>query len=150
MPGTAVKKSGGIRSLPDRSGATESAVHRCFGFLAGILTLLLLWSGCATSPRDVKSAASSASPSRDKVEEQAERSAQAHAAFAKGLHHELLKQTDLALEAFTASALADPFHHELVIEVAQRLLQKKQAVKAIEVLKKAVQTPRPQIGRAHV
>lgn len=77
------------------------------------------------------------------TEDEGDRKARAHAAFAKGLHHELLQQPELALDAFTEAALADPAHDELVIEVAQRQLQKKKPVKAIEVLRKAVLLPDP-------
>lgn len=53
------------------------------------------------------------------------------------------KEGDEALRSFTESVLHDPGHDELVLEVAQRHMQAKKPLKAVEVLEKAVAIPNP-------
>jgi tetratricopeptide (TPR) repeat protein len=66
---------------------------------------------------------------------------EALARFAAGVSGELREQPDEALDQFYKSVLADPSNEPLVIDVARRLIRKKQTEKAIEVLSKSAEQP---------
>ena len=73
--------------------------------------------------------------------EDLEKRVEALARFAAGVSGELREQPDEALEQFYKSVLADPTNEPLVIDVARRLIRKKETEKAIEVLSKSAEQP---------
>lgn len=75
------------------------------------------------------------------TKEETERRIEALARFAAGVSGELRDQSDEALEHFQRSVLADPSNEPLAIDVARRLLRKKELGKAIEVLEKSAARP---------
>jgi len=82
--------------------------------------------------------------------------AEAHARFAAGLSYELSDKQDRALQEFVKAAQADPGSEELVVDVAQTLLQAKKFDQAEAVLQKACAQPKPaamvfsQLGLVHL
>jgi len=110
--------------------------------LVATAVLVALAAGCSSTPRSVQSSRDGellSIPSDPEVE----RVARAHAAFAQGVLQELRREGDKALQSYTDSVLHDPGNDDLVIEVAQRHLQQKNAKKAIEILRKAIAIPDP-------
>ncbi|PYL01726.1 MAG: hypothetical protein DME19_00630 [Verrucomicrobia bacterium] len=110
-----------------------------------------LLSGCATGPRAEKNPAppaenaverKSAKPANPEEEGALDRRVRAIAHFAAGISAELNDDDDAAQEHYLKSAAADPGHEVLVLELARRLLQNKQLVKAIDLLTKATAAPR--------
>ncbi len=75
--------------------------------------------------------------SKDAMEKRVE----ALARFAAGVSGELREQPDEALDNFYKSLLADPTNEPLAIDVARRLIRKKETGKAIEVLSKVAEQP---------
>jgi tetratricopeptide (TPR) repeat protein len=73
--------------------------------------------------------------------EEMEKRVEALARFAAGVSGELREQPDEALDQFYKSVLADPTNEPLVIDVARRLIRKKETDKAIEVLSKSAEQP---------
>lgn len=71
--------------------------------------------------------------------EDMEKRVEALARFAAGVSGELREQPDEALDQFYKSVLADPTNEPLVIDVARRLIRKKESEKAIEVLSKCAE-----------
>ena len=67
---------------------------------------------------------------------------EALARFATGLSYELNDKSDLALDEFQRSALADPSNEPLIIELSRRYLRKKQPAKALELLSKSAARPK--------
>lgn len=118
---------------------------------AAVLALLAgaLLSGCATGPpaeehsgrpggKGIKAAKSAGETS----EESLERRVRAIAHFAAGISAELNDDDTMALEHYLKSAAADPGHEVLIIELARRFLQNRQADKAVDLLTKATASPR--------
>lgn len=70
-----------------------------------------------------------------------ERRAEALARFATGISYELKDQSELALEQFRRSALADPTNERLVLDLARRYAQTKDHDKSVEVLSNAASQP---------
>ena len=73
--------------------------------------------------------------------EDMEKRVEALARFAAGVSGELREQPDEALDNFYKSVLADPSNEPLVIDVARRLIRKKESEKAIEILSKCAERP---------
>ncbi|MFM8469759.1 MAG: tetratricopeptide repeat protein [Limisphaerales bacterium] len=71
--------------------------------------------------------------------EEMEKRVEALARFAAGVSSELREQPDEALDQFYKSVLADPTNEPLVIDVARRLIRKKDSAKAIEILSKCAE-----------
>lgn len=100
--------------------------------------------GCASGKKQAGTAPPTASPqteiplSKDELEKRVE----ALARFAAGVSGELREQPDEALDHFYKSVLADPTNEPLAIDVARRLIRKKETGKAIEVLGKVAAQPK--------
>ncbi len=73
--------------------------------------------------------------------EDMEKRVEALARFAAGVSGELREQPDEALDQFYKSILADPSNEPLAVDVARRLIRKKETDKAIEVLSKCAEQP---------
>ncbi len=113
-----------------------------------IVCMVGLLAGCASPPRAKVGAPqessnkpaprvqSDAAESRD-----AEQRVQAQAHFAMGLLDELHEKPESAIEQFYESASADPANESLTIEVVRRLIQNKQASKALTLLNKSTALP---------
>ncbi|MEN9574275.1 MAG: hypothetical protein RL514_2130 [Verrucomicrobiota bacterium] len=106
--------------------------------LAALATLF----GCATakqvkSPSSAPTTVTNAPLSKAELEQRV----QALARFAAGVSGELREQPDEALDQFYQSLLADPANEPLAIDVARRLIRKKETAKAIEVLSKCAEQP---------
>lgn len=100
--------------------------------------------GCATAkkasapaPASAPAAAANAPLSKEDMEKRVE----ALARFAAGVSGELREQPDEALDQFYKSILADPSNEPLAVDVARRLIRKKETEKAIEVLSKCAEQP---------
>lgn len=100
--------------------------------------------GCSI-PKEAKNAlpipAAAAATNAPLSKEEMEKRVEALARFAAGVSGELREQPDEALDQFYKSVLADPTNEPLVIDVARRLIRKKQTDKAIEVLSKSAEQP---------
>lgn len=109
------------------------------------LTALGVLSGCAGGgkqpARPAAPAAKVGAPTVSLTKEEVEKRVEALARFAAGVSSELREQPDEALEQFHKSVLADPTNEPLAIDVARRLIRKKETGKAIEVLSKAAAQP---------
>ena len=100
----------------------------------------LLLAGCLTRPSG-EAASSSPAPEPGRVAARtadsslspAERS-EAYARFASGYSYEMNDQADRAFEQYYKSVQADPGNDTLVVEVARRLLQKRQPEQARKLL----------------
>ncbi|NBV21149.1 MAG: tetratricopeptide repeat protein [Proteobacteria bacterium] len=106
------------------------------------LTALGTLSGCATAkrakaPAEPTSKVAEAPLSKDDLDKRVE----ALSRFAAGVSEELRDQPDEAVEQFYKSVLADPSNEPLVIDVARRLIRKKQTDKAIDVLTRCAAQP---------
>lgn len=107
--------------------------------LAALGTLI----GCATAKKakapaaapTAKAAVANAPLTKDEMEKRVE----ALARFAAGVSGELREQPDEALDQFYKSVLADPTNEPLAIDVARRLIRKKESEKAIEILSKCAE-----------
>lgn len=99
--------------------------------------------GCATTAKKptVASAPTEDGHAAPLTKEETEKRIEALARFAAGVSGELREQSDEALEHFQRSVLADPANEPLAIDVARRLLRKKEADKAIAVLEKSAARP---------
>jgi tetratricopeptide (TPR) repeat protein len=76
-----------------------------------------------------------------RMDDAEEKRVQALSHYALGIVSELNNDTAGALDAYYESALQDPSHEALVIELARRLLQAKQTQKVIELLQRAGEVP---------
>ena len=109
-----------------------------------ILLLAAGWfAGCATKPAATKAATVSAPASTNAPlsKEETEKRIEALARFAAGVSEELREKPDEAAEQFYKSILADPSNEPLVVDVARRLLRKKETEKAIAILEKSAAQP---------
>jgi tetratricopeptide (TPR) repeat protein len=70
-----------------------------------------------------------------------ERRVEAFARFARGIIHEMNEEPAEAFDQFYQSAVSDPDNESLVLDVARRLLQRKQADKAVDLLSRAAARP---------
>lgn len=114
--------------------------HHVFVALAALGALC----GCATgkkakapAPAPAAVAVADTPLSKDEMEKRVE----ALARFAAGVSGELREQPDEALDNFYKSVLADPTNEPLVVDVARRLIRKKESEKAIEILSKCAEQP---------
>ncbi|MSU35527.1 MAG: tetratricopeptide repeat protein [Pedosphaera sp.] len=121
------------------------------------MVAMMLAAGCSTTPNGAGHPGSKgAKPSRthgarrapglsetaDRVSPQElERRAQAHAAFAAGIIHQLDDNSDKSVEMFARSVEQDPAHESLVLDVARRRLLRKEFDAALELLQKASTRP---------
>jgi tetratricopeptide (TPR) repeat protein len=101
-------------------------------------------SGCAGAKKQAQAPAPAAQTavanpplSKDEMEKRVE----ALARFAAGVSGELREQPDEALDNFYKSVVADPTNEPLAIDVARRLIRKKETGKAIEILGKVAAQP---------
>lgn len=106
--------------------------------------------GCGTTPRSTtlsqkRNSATTRIKERDNSDlfpdAEGERRIEAQAHFAAGLLRELDQDPDGALDHFYRSALADPGHEALVLDVARRLLELKDTDRAIPLLTRAIAMP---------
>jgi Tfp pilus assembly protein PilF len=120
----------------------------CLWALMGGVALGL--TGCGTTPKSAthprkQNTEQSRAETRDNSdlfpEADAERRIEAQARFGAGLLSELDQDANGALEHYYRSALADPSHEALVLDVARRLLQQKDADRAIQLLTRATAVP---------
>jgi len=126
----------GVRALPLLGGGVA-------------VTLLLLLSGCASSPRNTSETAksktakgASATTKPAPLDDAAmEKRVKGYAHFATGIVRDMNGDRERAQEEFWQSALADPSNEPLVIELAQRLFQREQTEKAAELLARAAAQP---------
>ncbi len=100
--------------------------------------------GCTTAKKAKASGSAQAAAtvstaplSKDEMEKRVE----ALARFAAGVSGELREQPDEALDQFYQSVLADPTNEPLVVDVARRLIRKKETAKAVEILSKCAEQP---------
>ncbi|MBI4664591.1 MAG: tetratricopeptide repeat protein [Verrucomicrobia bacterium] len=116
-------------------------------WLVFIATAALLANGCSTPSGQQRPVSASKSlpakgpgtgnpaASRERLDEEIPVEALAH--FAAGLTYDLNGQTELAIEEYSQSALANPSHEPVVIEAARRHLRARKPEQAIEILRKA-------------
>lgn len=108
-----------------------------------VLALLGVLAGCAS----VKHAKDTPPPEGDDVTAQPlsrtemEKRVEALSRFAAGVSGELREQPDEALDQFYKSILADPSNEPLALDVARRLIGKKDSERAIEVLTRCAGQP---------
>ncbi len=105
--------------------------------LAGLLAGVLLATGCVSgwrsqSPAPATTAGSGGSPRLSDPE--VERRAEAHARYAAGLIHDLRDEPAEAESEFVRALEKDPDNEPLVIELGQRLLQRRQTEQALGLL----------------
>jgi tetratricopeptide (TPR) repeat protein len=112
---------------------------------SGLISLLLLAAavllptGCSTTkPGFQRESAHGRGAGRSTA---SEREVKAQAAFTAGVMKELSDEPDLALEWFRKSLEFDPAHEALSVDVARRLLTRKEPEKAIQVLKLSAGQP---------
>lgn len=109
-----------------------------------VLTVLSALSGCAGAKKQAQTPAPVANittPNPPLSKDEMEKRVEALARFAAGVSGELREQPDEALENFYKSVVADPTNEPLAIDVARRLIRKKETGKAIEVLSKVAAQP---------
>jgi len=109
-----------------------------------VLTVLSALSGCAGAKKQARTSAPVANiptPNPPLSKDEMEKRVEALARFAAGVSGELREQPDEALENFYKSVVADPTNEPLAIDVARRLIRKKETGKAIEVLSKVAAQP---------
>ena len=108
-------------------------------------TAVLLMAGCGTAssgkPTGRKDSASAAAKRERAEERAADQRAEAHAHYASALIREMNNEPQAALEEYCQAALQDPGDEGLVLEVSRRLLQAKQAERALEIVKRAAAQP---------
>ncbi len=114
------------------------------------LLLLALVSSCATRPGAGRATAKTEGrlapkPASDRSEEVSneamERRVKALAHFAAGISAELNDEENAAQEHYLKSAVADPGHEVLVVELTRRFLQTRQPDKAIDLLTRVTASP---------
>lgn len=106
------------------------------------MAFLCVFGGCSTTPtgsRSPSSTGSVAGPAKTQLDQDTR--VEAYARFASGLVHEMNQQSDQALVEFQKSALADPSHFPLVIEVGRRLLRDNRTEEAVKLLEKSGALP---------
>lgn len=81
--------------------------------------------------------APSSTPPRYSAEEFDQR-VEAHARFAAGLVYQMRGDDDRALEEFSRSALADPAHERLAVDLARRFIGRREPDRALKVLENTV------------
>jgi tetratricopeptide (TPR) repeat protein len=94
--------------------------------------------GCASGKKQSGNVAPGQVPSAQAPlsKEELEKRVESLARFAAGVSGELREQPDEALDNFYKSVLADPTNEPLAMDVARRLIRKKETGKAIELLGK--------------
>jgi tetratricopeptide (TPR) repeat protein len=83
----------------------------------------------------------SAAKPKSAKQEKFDRRVEALSRFANGVSLELRDESEKATEQFYLAALADPANESLVIDVAGRLLRRKEYKKTVEVLRRAAELP---------
>src|SRR5688572_23224734 len=106
-----------------------------------------LWAGCSRSNTPARSGDASqtvehAKEDLGRMPDAVERRTAAHARYATGVILDLNEDPEGAVEEYNKAALADVRDEELVLEVTRRLLQLRQQEKALEMLKKATDSPK--------
>jgi tetratricopeptide (TPR) repeat protein len=115
--------------------------------LIALVVAAALWAGCASSKSASRSGVASQGiekPEEDlgRLPEAVERRTEAHARYATGVILDLNEDPDGAVEEYNRAALADVRDEGLVLEVTRRLLQLRQQEKAMDLLKKATDSPK--------
>lgn len=99
---------------------------------------MLLLSGCAGSrsgsPALTGATRADSSPARRQTAAQLERRAEVHAHFATGVVQDLRNEPREAEASFRSALLADLSQEQLALDLAQRHLQNREPLKAVEVL----------------
>jgi tetratricopeptide (TPR) repeat protein len=105
----------------------------------------LLVAGCGSAPGRKAAplqAHSAVSIKRERAEDQsAARRAEAHAHYAAAVIHEMENEARAATDEYCQAAMLDPDDEALILEVSGRLLQNKQAEKALEITTRAAARP---------
>lgn len=115
--------------------------------IVALLTAALIVAGCTSTPSQRISVAKGASTNaaaaaeEDRSPEAIERRTEAHARYAAGVVLDLNDNPDAAVEEYFKAAMADVRDEQLVLEVTRRLLQLRQQDKALELLKRATDSP---------
>ncbi len=115
--------------------------------LIALVAATVLWAGCAGSKDLSRTGVASQAVERaeedtQRLPESIERRTEAHARYATGVILDLNEDPEGAVEEYYKAALADVRDEELVLEVTRRLLQLRQQDKALEMLKKATDSPK--------
>ena len=115
--------------------------------LIALVVATALWSGCASSksasrPGVASQGIDNAEEDLGRLPEALERRTEAHARYATGVILDLNEDSEGAVEEYYKAALADVRDEGLVLEVTRRLLQLRQQEKALELLKKATDSPK--------
>ncbi|MEO8427856.1 MAG: tetratricopeptide repeat protein [Verrucomicrobiota bacterium] len=109
----------------------------------------LVFAGCGTTSSSERSAAK-AKPSHHRtaadntdllLTQTEELRVEALARFARGIIHEMNDEPVQAFDQFYQAALSDPDNESLVLDVARRLIQRKQGDKAVDLLVRAAAMP---------
>ncbi len=102
--------------------------------------LAVLLAGCRSGWRSSSTAPVPAKPPQETARltsAEVERRADAHAYFATGLIHDLREEPEAAEAAFAHALEKDPTNEPLLIELSQRLLQRRQTDRALDLLEPA-------------
>jgi tetratricopeptide (TPR) repeat protein len=117
-------------------------------YLAAIVVASVLLASCSTTPpqrssatKKAESSKASAETEEDRSPDAIERRTEAHARYAAGVVLDLNDNSEAAVEEYFKAAMADVRDEQLVLEVTRRLLQLRQQEKALELLKKATDSP---------
>ena len=114
--------------------------------LIALVVAAALWAGCASSKSPSRSGVASLKVEKAEDPERSpdaiERRTEAHARYATGVILDLNEDAEGAVEEYYKAALADVRDEGLVLEVTRRLLQLRQQEKAMELLKKATDSPK--------
>lgn len=130
----------------DREGSPINQMLRRYWMWGAVLAMgSMLVAGCG-SASGRKAAppkgSSSAALKRERADEAASsRRAEAHAHYAAGVVREMNNEQPAATEEYYQAAVLDPGDEELILEVSHRLLQSKQAERALSLLLRAVAQP---------
>jgi tetratricopeptide (TPR) repeat protein len=147
--------NGLIEASPANAGLCFSRQPLIQSMKRSILAMILalagfFLSGCKTTSRSDRPAAgpihrlatAEAEETAGPLQESAlELRVKAFAHFASGISFELNDQPNVALEHYFESAKTDSTNESLVLDVARRLIQRKQLDRAIELLKQAAEQP---------
>ena len=113
--------------------------------LIALVVAAALWAGCASSKKASPVASQTIEEAEEdlgRLPEAVERRAEAHARYATGVILDLNEDPEGAVEEYNKAALSDVRDEELVLEVTRRLLQLRQQETALELLKKATDSPK--------
>ncbi len=110
-------------------------------YLAYFGAAILLFVGCATSGWETGAISRQKAAARAADKDAASRRIEAHARYAAGVVRELRGEEDHAIDEYTLAARNDLANEPLIIDLAQRLLQRNEASKAVDLLQQAAAVP---------